>query len=425
MSEFKNQSYSGSVERLPNCIARFKVKINNDEVKNLKSRASKAINKEVSVPGFRKGKAPDDLILKQYGKHVDQEFREVAIRAAAKEAMDGTKLYPIKQDIGLEVERFHPEEDGVEVTFRYEIFPEVPDVKLDGIKLEPVELKKFDEKELEQTLRQIQLYHGHFHEVKDRPVQEDDFVIVDIDVIDEPPFKAYENSRFQMTERGMPAWARKMVIGHKIGESVEGMSEKEKDSTEEGFVPRKCRITIKDIQTAHLPEVDDELAKKAGVQTVDELKKNIRDQQEKQHGQERQNALRNQVREFLKANYVFDIPATDLKGLEGDCKRMIEQDKDQFKSPEELKAYKEKLFENGKGLLRLAYLIPHVGAQLGLNVPTEQEINNRMIQVITQYYLETGEKVPEEGFEKIRGNIQRELIHERVLDALIEKNLTR
>lgn len=422
--EFKNQSYSGSVERLPNCIARFKVKIEADEVKHLKDKAAKAINKEVTVPGFRKGKAPEDLIHKQYGKHVEQEFRDLAIRGAAKEAMDHTKLYPIKQDIGLEVERFNPEDNGVEVTFRYEVFPEVPDVKLDGIKIEPVELKKTTDDEIEHTIRQIQLYHGHFHEVKDRPIQEDDFVIVDIDVIDEPPFKAYENSRFQVTEKGMPGWARKMVLGKKAGDSVEGMSEKDKDSGED-FVARKCRITIKDVQTAHLPEVNDELAKKAGVQSVDELKKNIQDQQNGQHSQERQNALRRQVRDHLIAHYPFDLPATDLKGLEADCKKMIEQDKDQFKSAEDIKAYKEKLFENGKGLLRLAYLLPHVGTQLGLKVPTEQEINSRMIQVITQYYLETGEKVPEEGFEKIRGNIQRELVNERVLDALIEKNLTR
>lgn len=421
-SNFTSKSYSGTVEHLPNCVARFKVSIDKDEVAALKTRASKAINKEVNVPGFRKGKAPDDLIMKQYGKHVDSEFREIAVRAACKEAMESTKVYPLKQDIGIELEKIQPMDDGkVEVTFRYETYPVVPDVKVEEIKITPVDLKKVTESDIEHTLRQIQLYHGHFHEAHDRPIQEEDFVIVDIDVIDEPPFKAYENSRFQVTDKGMPQWARKLVLGKKMGETVEGMSEKDKDSPAD-FVPRKCRVLIRDVQTAHLPELDDDLARKAGAQNVEDLKKNIEAQQTKQHSDERQMALRNQVKEYLKATYSFDLPASDLKGIEEDCKRLINRDKDQFKTPEDLQAYKEKLFENGKEVLKLAYLIPHVGAQLNLKMPNEQDINNRMIQIITQYYFETGEKIPEESFERIRSNIQRELVHERVLDELIRKN---
>ncbi|MFN4175276.1 MAG: trigger factor, partial [Parachlamydiaceae bacterium] len=289
-STFNAKSYSGTVEHLPNCVARFKVLIDKDEVAALKNRASKAINKEVNVPGFRKGKAPDDLIMKQYGKHVDSEFKELSVRSACKEAMEATKVYPLKQDIGIELEKLQPLDDGkVEVTFRYETYPVVPDVKVDEIKIEPVEAKKVTDHDIEHTIRQIQLYHGHFHEAHDRPIQEEDFVIVDIDVIDEPPFKAYENSRFQVTEKGMPEWARKLVLGKKVGDTVEGMSEKDKDSPAD-FVPRKCRVLIRDVQTAHLPEVNDDLARKAGAQNVEDLKKNIEAQQTKQHNDEKQMA---------------------------------------------------------------------------------------------------------------------------------------
>lgn len=423
--EFKSNSYSGVMENLPNCVARFSVKISPDEMKALRSQATKTINKEVTVPGFRKGKAPDDMIVTQYGKHIDNELRDVAIRSACKHAMDETKIYPLKQDIGLEVEKFQVQPDGsADVSFRYETYPQVPNVNVDDISITPVPIKETTALDIEHTIRQIQLYHGHFHDVVDRPVQDEDFVIVDIEVIDEePPFKAYENSRFQLTEKGMPAWARKLVKGKNVGDSVEGMSEKEADNTDAEFTPHKCRITIIQAQTAHLPEANDDLAKKAGADNFEDLKQKIELQQNKQHKDEAQTALRNQVKETLKATYSFDLPASDLKGLEEDCKRLIERDKANFKTAEDIKAYREKLFDNGKGVMRLAYLIPHIGTQLGTKMPTEQEINNRMIQVITQYYMETGEKVPEESFPRIQSNIQRELVHERVIDELIAKNL--
>lgn len=423
MSTFTAKSYSGTVEHLPNCVSRFTITIDKDEVSALRHRAMKVINKEVAVPGFRKGKAPDDLIEKQYGKHVESEFREIAVKSACNAAIEETKIYPRKNDVGIELEKVTPLDDGkYEVIFRYETYPVVPDANADNIKLEPVEAKKVTEADIEETIRQIRIYHGHFHEVRDRPVQEEDYVVVDIDVIDEPPFKAYENSRFQVVEKGMPAWTRKLVIGKNIGDTVEGMSEKDENAPAD-FIPRKCRVLIRDIMTAHLPEIDDELARKAGANTIEDLKKNIEAQKTKQSADERQMALRNQVKDFLKASYEFDLPASDLKGIEEDCKRLINRDKDQFKTPEDIKAYKEKLFENGKEVLKLAYLIPHIGTQLNIAMPNEQEVTQRMIQVITQYYYETGEKIPEESFERIHGNIRRELVHEKVLDELIRRNM--
>lgn len=419
--EFKSNHLVAQMEKLPNCTLRFRVQVEPEKVKELKSKAAKSVNKEVSVPGFRPGKAPEGLIESKYGKFIDQEFRQKGSEEIVNEVINLSKYYPLKRSEGVVLEKFESNDAGAEVVFQFETFPEVPDVKVEGLKLDIPKLEEVKPADIERTLKEIQLYHAKWEEIHDRPVQENDFVVIDIDVIEDSPFKAYESSRFHVIPTGMPEWARKLVLGHKVGESVEGMSEKDENSGED-FVPRKCRITITHIQTAELPELNDELAKKAGVQTVEELRVNIGKQieREKKRGQEA--FLRDQVRQFLIENYPFDLPATDLKNLEADCKQLIERDKKNFKTADELKSYKERLYENAKGVVRLAYLIPHLANQLRVPTPEDKEANSRMIEAITQHYMQTQEKIPEDQFPYIFNKIRRDLLQEHTIDKMIEIN---
>lgn len=425
--EYKNEHFTAQMETLPNCLLRFSVQVVPERVKELRKKAVKAISKEVNVPGFRPGKAPEALIEKQYGKHVSQEFQNIASNETVSDIIKLTKKYPLKKEGSVNLEKFETNDEGTKVVFSYETYPTVPDVKVDGITFTTPEKKEITEKDIDKTIKEIQLYHAAWEEVKDRAVQEGDFVVIDIDVLDEPPFKAYEDSRFHVIEKGMPVWARKLVIGMKAGESVEGISEldteNEANNGDEEFVSRKCLVTVKLIQSAVLPEVNEELAAKAGVQTVEELRKNIRAQMERESAKNAKTELRFQARDHLIKNYMFDLPKEDLKNLEADCRQMIERDKAQMKTPEDMQTYKEKLFANGEGVIRLAYLIPHLANQLDIQEPSPEDANSRMIEVLTQYYLQTQKQVPEDQYTGIFQKIQRDLLAEHTLDKLIEINM--
>ena len=426
-TEFKNDNISVSVENLPTCKALFKLKISPEYVKSLRSKATKNVNKEVSVPGFRKGKAPDDVIRKQYGKYVEQELKEVAVRTVVHEAMTLTKTYPLRQDIGLEVQKYMPQTDGsVDVTYMYETFPQVPDIQLEGIPLTPVAKQEATDEEVEKAVEEVRLYHAQWKEVEDRPIHEGDYVVIDIDVLPgdekEPPFRAYENSRFHVVEKGMPPWARKLVLGKKVGEFAEGMSEKQ-EYDQGDFKPRKCRVSINLVQEAELPELNDELAKKAGAFSVSDLRTNIRKQITHQKAKERQEAIRSELKNYLIDTYQFELPATDITNLDQDCRQMVEKDRAQFKSKEDMAAYKSKLLESGKGVMRLAYLLPHATLQMGLSMPSENDINARLIEWMTHHYLNTRQKIDDSQITHLYQKMKRDLIQERALDALIEKNL--
>lgn len=420
--EFKNDYLTATMESLPNCTVRFVTEVKGSKAQDLRKKALKTISKEAKIPGFRPGKGPADLLEKKYGNLIDREFEQEASQLAVSDAVNLSKCFPLKREGGVQVDKFEKTDDGFKVIFHYETFPTVPDVDTDNLKITPPKKRVITDDEVEKTLKEIQLYHAKWNEVSERAAQEGDFVVIDIDVIDEPKFKAYENSRFHVVDGGMPKWARDLVIGLKPGESKEGVSEKDNDSEDE-FVPRNCKITVNLIQTAELPELDDELAKKAGVDNVENLKKNIRLELEKSAELAYQDQIRMKMRDLLVEKHPFDLPGTDLKNLEKDSSEMTKRDIDPKKSPEEIEAYKKKLMDNGMGVVRFAYLIPHLASRIGIERPSKEAINQRMMQVLTQHYMKTMQQVPEEDYPMIFQKIERDLLTEAVLDKIIEKNL--
>src|SRR5262249_7600353 len=152
------------------------------------------------------------------------------------------------------------------------------------LKLHPVKLQEVTQKHIDETIENIRLHHAEWETISDRPVQEGDFVNLDIDAIEEPGFNICKDTSFEVKEGKMGAWMRKLIIGLNVNESAEGISEKEKTNTEteceecvhnleaQDFKPTHCRLTVKTIKKAILPALDEALAKKVGCDSVEQLR---------------------------------------------------------------------------------------------------------------------------------------------------------
>lgn len=70
---FQNENISMTLTREPFCRVHLDVIVTPKAVKASHHQAMRNINKEVSVPGFRKGKAPESMVLKNFGSHVEKE----------------------------------------------------------------------------------------------------------------------------------------------------------------------------------------------------------------------------------------------------------------------------------------------------------------------------------------------------------------
>jgi trigger factor len=142
-------------------------------------------------------------------------------------------------------------------------------------------------------------------------------VIIDIEDLDtDPPSKPFQGSRFEVSETAMAEWMRDIIVGLSLGESKEGKSHADRNESEEvkaEYTEKKVRITLHKIETPKLPPADDELAKKVGVQTKEEMLRRLRENMEKQLLIREQNLNRERLADALLEEVHFDIPASVLK----------------------------------------------------------------------------------------------------------------
>ncbi|MDP1834400.1 MAG: trigger factor [Chlamydiales bacterium] len=316
--EVANDKVKVQITRNPGCKITFDVSMPAEATQSAYSRAVKSVNKEVSLPGFRKGKAPEKLVLQHYGKYVDREWQNLVVDEAFTHAVELTNIHPLHRDsIQQPNVKKISKEEGAEITLKFESQPTVPDVDVNELSLADTAAKEVTEAEQKKALDDLRLFHADWVEITDRAIKEHDFIDVDIDAVESPAYNICTNERFEVTKDRMPSWMRKLVLGLNIGENAEGVSEKDENfpynSPTGEFKPTKVRVTIKGIKTASLPEINDELAKKAGVDDVELLKERIAASLKRDHQKAAEDLLYRQIEKQLLEKYTFEVPASILE----------------------------------------------------------------------------------------------------------------
>lgn len=313
--KFENAHLSVIVHRKPGSRVEFAIKIGSGPVVKAYKEAIKSVAKGVSLPGFRKGKAPNELVEKQFPSEVDRRWQEEIASLAFQEAEKLSGVAPLSRNSRVTFNMHtHNTTDGAQLTITFESEPVVPTVDPKMLELQKVEKPVVNEEKVEETIRQIRFYFAKWDVISDRPIQVDDCVLLDVENIERtPPEKVFRDTRFEVSRKGMANWMYDLVIGLSTGDSVEGISSPDPESSETekaAFQPQKVRVTVKAIEHAELPPVDDEFAKKVGVNTVAELHEQINRILQRQSDAHVQEKLREQVGLQLLEKYPFDLPFT-------------------------------------------------------------------------------------------------------------------
>lgn len=311
-NQYQNENLTVTTERKPGSKVSFSIEISPKAAQAAFHKAAKEINKQVSIPGFRKGKAPEKMIIQKYSNHVEQEWRDIAVNTAFTESMKLTQIYPYNEKAisRPQLKNLSQEEGGV-LTIEFEAYPEIPEIDPSLLDLKEVPVQEVTEEKISNALEDIQFQHAEWEEIEGRPVEENDYVQLTIENIEkEEPSPLFNSTRFRVDEENMGNWMRKLVIGKNPGDQVEGVSEKEaKDDEESKFKPTKLRISIEKIEKANLPELNDAFAEKLGLESFEKMKEKVRSELESFAKEEQQEQMRTQlVKEVLK-NYHIDLPS--------------------------------------------------------------------------------------------------------------------
>lgn len=311
-TEHKNDQYTVQVETAPGCQVTFTISVSPEATKQQHTKALKSINKQVSLPGFRKGRAPNELIMKHYAQHVEKEWKEELLHKAFLEAMNLSDIVPFNRESVRNADLKECSlEEGSTVVVKFESMPKVPEINAAEITVESVEAEPVTDKKIDQIIEDIRYQFAEWEDVEDRPVEEGDFVDVDIiNLDDENQSFICEDTRLEVEKGKMGTWLFDLLIGKNVGDSEEAKSALDEGQDVSNFKPTNCRVIVKKVTKSVLPEVNDELAEKAGVKDAEELRSKVVSDLESLHEKQAEEKKRENLRKVIIEKHFFDVPSS-------------------------------------------------------------------------------------------------------------------
>ena len=281
-------------------------------------KAYNKVKKNITVPGFRKGKAPKAFIEKYYGEGVFyDDALEIAFPEAYEAAVEEAGIDPVDNPFDFDIKSVG--KDGVELTCKVTVKPEITVGEYKGLKAEK-EVVAVTAEEVEAELKKKQDDNARIVDVDDRAVENGDIVTIDYEGFnDGVAFDGGKAEEFDLTigsGQFIPGFEEK-IIGHNIGEEfdIDVTFPEEYHAEDLAGKPVVFKIKLHGIKVRELPELDDEFVKDISeFDTLDELKADL----EKNMTEAKQ---ANADREF--EGKLLDMVAESVEGEIPEC--MIEK----------------------------------------------------------------------------------------------------
>ena len=229
---FSNDEVKVIVTRHPHCKIELEVHTKPELIRQAEKQAIKSINKEVSISGFRKGKAPEAMIRQKYPEAIEDRMQKSLADLSFVAAQKLAKVPVLNQNTKVSFDVKDKSKEKAVLAFSFETEPTVPVIDAKKFKPKKVAKPKVGTKQVDEAIRQIQFYHAKWT-TEDRAVKEGDYIIIDLENMEEkPPLMVFEETRFEVSKEQMADWMRKLVIGMKPQETKEGTSVADKDASE-------------------------------------------------------------------------------------------------------------------------------------------------------------------------------------------------
>ena len=322
------------VENLEHNMAKLTITVSAEEVEKALQAAYLKQRSKISLPGFRKGKVPRQMIEKMYGPEVfyDEAANHMISEAYGK-AYDECELEIASQPTIVVVQL----EKGKDFIFTAEVAVK-PEVKLGeykGLKVDKVSTRVM-QKEVDEEIEKERERNARTVEVTDRAVQDKDIVTLDFEgFVDGVAFEGGKGENYPLTIGSgafIPGF-EEQLIGAEIDKETEvkvtfpeEYQAKELAGKEAVF---KC--TVHEIKAKELPELDDEFASEVSeeAETLEDYKAEVKAKIKERKENEGKEKKENQAVEQAVANAEIDLPApmVDLqaKQMADDFARRIMQ----------------------------------------------------------------------------------------------------
>jgi len=301
-----------NVEETSGLTRKITVTLPEEDVQPKLKEAYDKLKKETRMKGFRRGKVPRSIIVKQFKGQVEAEISEKLVQDNYFQAIEKEGIDPV---VHPEVQSVKFNDDG-SFTFvaDVDIRPEFELGQYKGLEVEKVDADVADE-EVQSELEELQKNMAALRSVDGRDVEEGDVVIVD--------FQGYHDGKpmAQVKSEDHSVDVGSGNMGKEFEEKLVGMK-KDAEATHEVEFPEthpnpvlkgkkiEFHITVKDIKERLLADLDDEFAKDVGdeFKTLDELKASIKAKRVKEKEESARGAMTDRVMQKLLDVHDFEVP---------------------------------------------------------------------------------------------------------------------
>ncbi len=367
-----------------------------DRMKSETSIAAKAFANYVAVPGFRRGKAPEAMIVKRFENDLKDELKRRFMAAAFERLSDGEKLEVVYCRM--------PEESALELgkeykfTLRIDLAPQIADFEYKGLEVD-VPAAEVDEKELNDRVEQYRKMYAEFAEISE-PAAKEDMLKVDYTSDFELPEDASASLTRQVKADATFLWLAEpeylpgcvaALTGAEAGKEYTFDSVYPADYREAALAGKTVKYTVKVVNVQRRKDLtDDELAAKLRLDSIDKLREMLKSGLQAEAEGKRREAVRTAVYEKISAAVgEFELPAGLLEAetdeaLQRKAQETVKSEADAEEFKKNLEEHRAAAKVEASAKLRRELVFRKIAKAENITV-TAAEVD-REIEMMSRYY---------------------------------------
>lgn len=415
------------VEKLEKNMAKLTIEVSAEDLEKAMQNAYQKVKGKISIPGFRKGKAPRKMIEQMYGKGI---FLEDAANALIPEhyskALSECELEIVSQP-EINVTQAEPGKAFI-FTADVAVKPEVVLGEYKGVEVPKAETEVTDE-EVEAEIKKEQEKNSRTVTVEDRGAENGDVVTIDFEgFVNDVPFDGGKGTEYPLTlgsHTFIPGFEEQLV-GTKAGDHVEVnvTFPEEYQAPDLAGKAAVFKCDVKKVEAKELPEVDDDFAQDVSeFDTLAEYKDDLKAKLAKKKADDALRAKEDAAVEKIIENAQMDIPEamvmTQVRQMADDFSRRMQAQglsMEQYFQFTGLTA--EKMMEDMKpqALKRIqTRLVLEKIAETENIEPSEEEVNDEIAKMAETYKMEA---------DKLKGLIGENELKQMKMDMAVQKAVT-
>lgn len=387
------------------------------------------IKKTLALKGFRKGQVPNDVIKQKYGQSIMADESDKIISETLRKIVNDNNLKPALSP-KIDIKTFEEKKD-LELNVEIELYPEVPELDLNKIKVvkRDVEISADDVEESVEKL--IKHYSSWTPQEASYKARNGDSVNIDyVGRIDKQEFEGGAAKGYQL-ELGSKSFIddfESQLVGKRAGDQVKVKVKfpKEYHKAEYAGKAAEFEVKINEVLTIKLPEVNDEFLKNTfGIETKAKLEEEIKKQIENNYGSIARNLFKKEFFDFVNKKHDFDLPAglveEQLKGLWAEVEEEIKTNPNKFKNEKEKEKAKEAKREIAQRMIRCGMMLNEL-AQKNKVEANNDDINKELGKILARFagqekaVLDFYQKNPT-AVQQLKGSI----IEEKAIDFILNQ----